>query len=217
MRKNVIENGTDSVLGSEISGTLEERSLPDCANDAVEHGYDARSGKSNACVTSIAEPHGDVQATTILTGYTPERRSRMSDHERDDAGNEASRGNDSVAEYHGTVNTPSPQDMKCTHMRLVEYLIARLWSCIIALAAEFALHRAFSNVIVCMSTKHRSLSLQAIKRLQGGELILKGYDNAEIADIVEVSTCAVKRWRRKPKENDDDLLCLARKQGSGGV
>jgi transposase len=68
-----------------------------------------------------------------------------------------------------------------------------------------------------MSTKQGSLSLQAIKRVQGGELILKGYDNAEIADIVEVSTCAVKRWRRKLKENNDDLLCLARKQGSGGV
>jgi transposase len=68
-----------------------------------------------------------------------------------------------------------------------------------------------------MSTKHGSLSQQAVKRLQGGELILKGYDNAEIADIVEASTCAVKRWRRKLKENNDDLLCLARKQGSGGV
>jgi hypothetical protein len=63
-----------------------------------------RGGNFNPSVTNIAEPHGDS------TWHTPERRSRMSDHERDDAGNEASRGNDSVndsvAEYHGAGQQP---------------------------------------------------------------------------------------------------------------
>jgi transposase len=66
-----------------------------------------------------------------------------------------------------------------------------------------------------MSTKHGSLSLQDIKRFQGGELILQGYDNAEIADIVGVSERSVKNWRRTLKANKDNLHALVRKQGSG--
>jgi len=57
-----------------------------------------RGGNLNPNVTNVAEPHGDVQPST---GHTPERRSRMSDHERDDAGNEASCENDNAAEHHG--------------------------------------------------------------------------------------------------------------------
>jgi transposase len=68
-----------------------------------------------------------------------------------------------------------------------------------------------------MSTNHCNISEQAIKRLQGGELILKGYDNEEIADIVSVSVHAVKKWRQKLKEHNDDLCCLVRKQGSGRI
>jgi transposase len=66
-----------------------------------------------------------------------------------------------------------------------------------------------------MSTKHGSLSSQAASRLQGGQLILKGYDNDEIIDIVEVSNSSVKRWKRKLRQNSDDLACLAREKGSG--
>jgi len=66
-----------------------------------------------------------------------------------------------------------------------------------------------------MSTKHGSLSPQAVKRLRGGELILKGYDNDTIADIVEVTPSAVQKWRKKLKEHSDDLCCLIRKKGSG--
>jgi transposase len=66
-----------------------------------------------------------------------------------------------------------------------------------------------------MSTKHGSLSVQAAKRLRGGELILKGYDNDEVADIVEVTPSIVRKWRKKLKENSDDLCCLVRKKGSG--
>jgi len=66
-----------------------------------------------------------------------------------------------------------------------------------------------------MKTKHGSLSPQEIKRLQGGELILDGYDNDEIADIVKVSPSAVRKWRKKLKEHDDDIACLCRKHGSG--
>ena len=66
-----------------------------------------------------------------------------------------------------------------------------------------------------MSTNHGSLSPQADKRLRGGELILKGYDNETIADIVEVTPSAVQKWRKKLRENSDDLCCLVRKKGSG--
>ena len=66
-----------------------------------------------------------------------------------------------------------------------------------------------------MSRKHGSLSAQALKRLQGGKLILKGYDNDEIAEIVEVSLHTVRKWRKRLKENNDDLSSLSRKHGSG--
>ena len=66
-----------------------------------------------------------------------------------------------------------------------------------------------------MSTKQGSLSLQASVRLRGGTLILKGYDNEEIADILDVSLSSVKNWRRKLREHGDDLSCLVRKKGSG--
>jgi transposase len=66
-----------------------------------------------------------------------------------------------------------------------------------------------------MSTKHCSLSPQALKRLQGGELILKGYDNETIADIVQVTPRSVSNWRNILKDHNDDLCALVRKQGSG--
>jgi len=66
-----------------------------------------------------------------------------------------------------------------------------------------------------MSTKHGSLSFQELKRLQGGELILDGYDNDEIAEIVKVSISAVQKWRKKLGAHDEDITCLCRKQGSG--
>ena len=66
-----------------------------------------------------------------------------------------------------------------------------------------------------MSTKQGSLSLQASLRLRGGVLILKGYDNEEIADILDVSVSSVGKWRRKLRENGDDLTCLVRRKGSG--
>jgi len=68
-----------------------------------------------------------------------------------------------------------------------------------------------------MSTKHGSLSSQATKRLLGGELILKGYDNDTISDIVEVSASAVQKWRKKLNEHNGNLCCLVRKKGSGRI
>jgi transposase len=66
-----------------------------------------------------------------------------------------------------------------------------------------------------MSTKHGSLSSQAAKRLLGGDLILKGYDNDTIADIAEVSVAAIKNWRKKLAKHKNNLSCLVRKKGSG--
>jgi len=63
--------------------------------------------------------------------------------------------------------------------------------------------------------KHGSLSSQELKRFQGGEMILNGYDTDEIADIVGVSTSAVRKWRKKLEAHDDDITCLCRQQGSG--
>jgi len=68
-----------------------------------------------------------------------------------------------------------------------------------------------------MSTKHGSLSSQAAKRLLGGELILKEYDNNTIADIVGVTTRTVSNWRRTLTAHKDKLYALARKPGSGRI
>jgi len=68
-----------------------------------------------------------------------------------------------------------------------------------------------------MSTKHGHLSPQALKRLQGGELILKGYDNDTIADSVDVTTRTVNNWRRTLEARNDDLRALVRKNGSGRI
>jgi transposase len=66
-----------------------------------------------------------------------------------------------------------------------------------------------------MSTKHGSLSRQELKRLQGGEMILNGYDTDEIAEIVGVTDSAVRKWRKKLEAHGDDIACLSRKHGSG--
>ncbi len=66
-----------------------------------------------------------------------------------------------------------------------------------------------------MSTKHGSLSSQAVRRLQGGELILKEFDNDEIVEILDVSVSSVKNWRRRLKKKDGEIQALARKKGSG--
>jgi Transposase and inactivated derivatives len=66
-----------------------------------------------------------------------------------------------------------------------------------------------------MSTSHGSISEQSRKRLQGGELILKGYDDEDIACILDVGESSVKRWRRILNAHDNDIACLARKKGSG--
>jgi len=66
-----------------------------------------------------------------------------------------------------------------------------------------------------MSSKHKNLSKQARNRLQGGELILKGFDDEEIAHILDVSELTVWRWRKILRKNNDDITCLARKKGSG--
>jgi putative transposase len=64
-----------------------------------------------------------------------------------------------------------------------------------------------------MSTIHGRLSRQAAVRLQAGELILRGFDNDEIIDILDVSLSSLKRWR--PKVESEGLHVLARKSGSG--
>jgi putative transposase len=66
-----------------------------------------------------------------------------------------------------------------------------------------------------MITLHGSLSAQALNRLQGGALILKGYDNSEIADIVGVTERTVPHWRRTLQDHNDDVHALIRKKGSG--
>ena len=54
---------------------------------------------------------------------------------------------------------------------------------------------------------------EAAIRLHGGELILRGFDNDEIVEILGVSLSAVKQWRRQIKNGG--LHALARKPGSG--
>jgi len=66
-----------------------------------------------------------------------------------------------------------------------------------------------------MKTKCTCLSSQARKRLQGAELILKGYNNDQIADILNVTPRSVQNWRNKLKEHNNKITCLRRKHGSG--
>ena len=61
-----------------------------------------------------------------------------------------------------------------------------------------------------------SLSPQAFSRFQGIELIQKGYDNEDIADIVEVAVRTFRRWRNKLKNNEEENT-LHRKKGSGRI
>jgi transposase len=64
-----------------------------------------------------------------------------------------------------------------------------------------------------MSTKHGSISLQAIRRLQGGELLENGYDLDEVVEMTGASLSSVKRWRKKI--NEGGISALARQQNSG--
>ena len=64
-----------------------------------------------------------------------------------------------------------------------------------------------------MNTTHGRLSRQAAVRLQAGELILRGFDNDEIVEILEVSLSSVKRWRKKVENGG--IPSLTRKSGSG--
>lgn len=53
-----------------------------------------------------------------------------------------------------------------------------------------------------------------MRRMQAGELILKGFDNDEIIGALDVSLSSVKRWRAKLKTTSD-LQTLVRKRGTG--
>jgi putative transposase len=66
-----------------------------------------------------------------------------------------------------------------------------------------------------MSSKHGTLSEQSRKRLQGGELILKGFEDDDIVDALGVAPSTVWHWRKILRENNNDLAGLARKKGSG--
>jgi transposase len=64
-----------------------------------------------------------------------------------------------------------------------------------------------------MSNLQGSISRQARTRLQGGDLIERGFDNEEIMAILEVSLSSVQRWRKKVEEKG--LHALTRKHGTG--
>lgn len=64
-----------------------------------------------------------------------------------------------------------------------------------------------------MSNKHVNLSDQARRRLMAGDLILRGFDNDEIIEILGISLSSLKRWRKKIENGG--LRTLARKSQSG--
>lgn len=64
-----------------------------------------------------------------------------------------------------------------------------------------------------MITKHGSISPQAIRRLQGGELLLDGYDVDEVVEITGAALSTVKRWKKKI--DADGIAALARQGRSG--
>lgn len=65
-----------------------------------------------------------------------------------------------------------------------------------------------------MSTKYGYLSVQANRRMQGGEMIIKGFDDEEIIEALSISLSSVKRWRAKLKKSAN-LQALQRKEGTG--
>jgi transposase len=65
-----------------------------------------------------------------------------------------------------------------------------------------------------MSTKYEYLSEQAGRRMRGGEMILKGFDDEEIIEALAASPSSVKRWRAKLNLTND-LQILVRKEGTG--
>ena len=78
----------------------------------------------------------------------------------------------------------------------------------------------FNNTETCVDRYHGDRNVQTFKcsdylfrqssvRLQGGDLILRGFDNEEIMDFLEVSLSSVKRWRKKVET--EGLYALARK------
>ena len=64
-----------------------------------------------------------------------------------------------------------------------------------------------------MSIRQGSLSRQAAVRIRGGDLILRGFDNEEIMEILGVSLSSVQRWRKQVESKG--LAALTRKPGSG--
>jgi transposase len=64
-----------------------------------------------------------------------------------------------------------------------------------------------------MSTKQGSISLQAIRRLQGGELLENGYALDEVVEITGASLSSVKRWKKKI--DTGGIVALARQGHSG--
>ena len=62
-------------------------------------------------------------------------------------------------------------------------------------------------------SKQGIISLQAIRRLQGGELLENGYDLDEVVEITGASLSSVKRWKKKITE--DGIAALARQGHSG--
>ena len=55
--------------------------------------------------------------------------------------------------------------------------------------------------------------MQAIRRLQGGELLENGYDLDEVVEITGASLSSVKRWKKKI--NEGGIPALVRKPNSG--
>ena len=58
-----------------------------------------------------------------------------------------------------------------------------------------------------MSIQQGSLSRQAAIRLRAGDLLLRGFDNEEIMEILEVSLSSVQRWRKKVESVGLTAIC----------
>jgi putative transposase len=59
------------------------------------------------------------------------------------------------------------------------------------------------------------LSRQAQTRLLGADLILRGFDNDEIVDVLQVSHSTVYLWRKKLEDNNNAISSHIRKKGAG--
>ena len=70
-------------------------------------------------------------------------------------------------------------------------------------------------VLSSMKPQNNPISSQSIRRLQAGELILREFNADEVVEITQTSMTSYYRWKKRLRENKNELSALSRKHSSG--